>query len=233
MSDPLHNYKLSGSLSLPHFRSGGIDGRFIDIIEDGVRFNTALTALYSKLVQLKYHFTPKDVNNQIAKCRLEELGGQSKIEALYDILQTNFKDLPANPLFPYADNNDTIKYFACHQDDDEGRLHVLFWAYLYSIAGFKEHPNVIMLDCTYKTNKFNMPSLYIVGIASMNTTYDIAYCVLLNKEEVLYDFAVSCLKLLLNTEAERSPLIFITDYEVALKNSLQAYFLEVLQRACL
>jgi hypothetical protein len=78
-----------------------------------------------------------------------------------------------------------------------------------------------------------MPFLYIVGITSMNTTYDIAYYLLLNKEEVLYDFAITSLRLLLEMEAERSLRIFITNYEIALKNSLKAYFLEVPQRACL
>jgi hypothetical protein len=90
-----------------------------------------------------------------------------------------------------------------------------------------------MLDCTYKTNKFNMPFLYIVGITSMNTTYNIAYCLLPNEEEVSYDFAITGLRLLLETEAERSPRIFITDHEIALKNSLKAHFPEVPQRACL
>jgi hypothetical protein len=232
MSDPVHNHKLSGGLGLPQFRNC-IDDRFIDIIEDAVRFNTAPTAVYSKLVQLKYHITLKDVNNQMAKCRLEELGGRSKIEALYDILQTDFKDLPPDPLFPHAENDDSIKYFACHQEDDQGRLHALFWAHPYSIARLKEHPDVIMLDCTYKTNKFNMPFLHIVGITSMNTTYDIAYCLLPNEEEVSYNFAITGLRLLLETEAERSPRIFITDHEIALKNSLKAHFPEVPQRACL
>jgi hypothetical protein len=67
----------------------------------------------------------------------------------------------------------------------------------------------------------------------MNTTYNIAYCLLLNKEEVLYNFAITSLRLLLKTEAERLLRIFITDHKIALKNSLKAYFLEVPQRACL
>jgi hypothetical protein len=81
----------------------------------------------------------------------------------------------------------------------------------------REHPNVVMLDCTYKTNKFNMPFLYIVGVTSIDLTYNIAFYLLLNKEETTYNFAVLCLKALFKQEGV-SPRIFITNYEVALKN---------------
>lgn len=67
----------------------------------------------------------------------------------------------------------------------------------------------------------------------MNTTYDIAYCLLPNKEESSYDFVVMCLQELLEGQAGRSPQLFITDHEVALKNRLLAHFPKVPRRACL
>jgi hypothetical protein len=74
-----------------------------------------------------------------------------------------------------------------------------------------------MLDCTYKTNKFNILFLYIVGITSIDLIYNIAFYLLLNKEETTYNFAVLCLKALFKQEGV-SPRIFITNYKVALKN---------------
>jgi hypothetical protein len=38
------------------------------------------------------------------------------------------------------------------EEDNKGYLNALFWAYLYVIKMLKEHPNVVMLDCMYKTN---------------------------------------------------------------------------------
>jgi hypothetical protein len=90
----------------------------------------------------------------------------------------------------------------------------------------KEHPNVVMLDCTYKTNKFNMPFLYIVGVTSIDLTYNIAFCLLLNKKKDTYNFAVLCLKALFE-QVGVSPRIFITNYEVALKSRLKEHYLEV------
>jgi hypothetical protein len=77
-----------------------------------------------------------------------------------------------------------------------------------------------------------MPFLYIVGVTSMDKTYDIAFCLLSNKEEGTYNFAIACLKALFDT-VDRIPRIFITNYEVALKNRLYNHFPTVLQRACL
>jgi hypothetical protein len=53
-----------------------------------------------------------------------------------------------------------------------------------------------MLDCTYKTNKFNILFLYIVGITSIDLIYNIAFYLLLNKEKTTYNFVVLCLKAL-------------------------------------
>ncbi|KAF2821579.1 hypothetical protein CC86DRAFT_302721 [Ophiobolus disseminans] len=36
--------------------------------------------------------------------------------------------------------------------------------------------------------------LHIVSITSINKTYDIAFCLLANKEEDSYNFSIDCLK---------------------------------------
>jgi hypothetical protein len=77
-----------------------------------------------------------------------------------------------------------------------------------------------------------MPFLHITSVTSMDTTYDIAFCLLPNEEEQTYDFAIQSL-LQLFKGVGRTLRIFITNYKVALKNCLKAHFLEVLQRACL
>lgn len=87
----------------------------------------------------------------------------------------------------------------------------------------KDNPDVLMLDCTYKTNKFNMPFLHIVGVNNMNKTFDVAFAFLPNEEEPVYDFAISCLQELF-TVLDRSPRCFVIDHEVALKNALEKYF---------
>ena len=39
------------------------------------------------------------------------------------------------------------------------------------------------MDCTYKTNRFNMPLLSIIGITSLGTNFWVAFCFLRNEKE--------------------------------------------------
>jgi hypothetical protein len=43
---------------------------------------------------------------------------------------------------------------------------------------------------------FNIPFLYIIGVISIDLIYNIAFYLLLNKEEITYNFAVLYLKAL-------------------------------------
>src|SRR5690348_12154262 len=113
------------------------------------------------------------------------------------------------------------------REDLDGRLATLFFSYLYSIEMLKEHPNVVLLDCTYKINKFNMPFLYIVSVNSIEKTFNITFSFLLNKLEKIYKFAIKSLCNLF-TKVDRTPRYFITDNNTALKNVLKRYFLDVL-----
>ena len=96
----------------------------------------------------------------------------------------------------------------------------------------KGHPNVVLLDCTYKINKFNIPFLYIVSVNSINKTFDIAFSFLLNELEKTYRFTIKSLYNLY-TKVDRTPYYFIIDNNTTLKNALKRYFPDVPQRAYL
>ncbi len=70
-----------------------------------------------------------------------------------------------------------------HLLDQEGHLHHLFFAHRSSLELFKAHPEVLLLDCTYKTNKFHMPFLKIVRVTSMNSTFFVAFCFMRQEKE--------------------------------------------------
>ena len=77
-----------------------------------------------------------------------------------------------------------------------------------------------------------MPLLHIVGATSMNRIFDVGFCMMPDELEGTYQWAVNCLKELYNI-IKRSPRIFITDNEAALKSCLHRTFEGVPQRACL
>jgi hypothetical protein len=54
--------------------------------------------------------------------------------------------------------------------DNENRVTRLFFAYPKLIELLKQNPNILLLDCIYKTNRFNMPLLNICGVTGNNIT---------------------------------------------------------------
>jgi hypothetical protein len=137
------------------------------------------------LIEWRYYVSYKNVVNRMVKCHLAELGGRSKLEALYNELEKDIRNSVANPAFPHPVDSEgrPITYFAHTQKNVQGHLDALFWAHPYAMNMLKEHSDIIMLDCTYKTNKFNMLFLHICSITSMDKTFDVAFAFMANKEE--------------------------------------------------
>lgn len=49
---------------------------------------------------------------------------------------------------------------------------------------------VLVLDCMYKTNRYRMPLLHIIGISPSNSTFSIAFCFMQNEQEESYIWAL-------------------------------------------
>ncbi|KAM5558533.1 protein FAR1-RELATED SEQUENCE 5-like [Rosa sericea] len=84
----------------------------------------------------------RNIYSKTAQFRRESLDGRSVIQALLDELGG-------------AGFSHNVKYDHC------GRLTHLFFAHPTSIELTKSYPNVFVMDCTYKTNKYKMPLLEI------------------------------------------------------------------------
>lgn len=106
--------------------------------------------------------------------------------------------------------------------DHDGHLTHLFIAHPSSITLTKSYSSIFLMDCTYKTNKYRMPLLNIVGVTSFNTTF-FSTVVFLQKEEVTdYEWALDCFRKMLGLE--RQPLAIVTDRELALMNAIKVIF---------
>jgi hypothetical protein len=232
VTNPTHNHMPTGQLGLPQMRKADFDNAALFLIEDGVHYNTPPGTVYAKLIKKGYHVSHKDVCNCMATCQLQELGGHSKIEALWDKLQKDFRDEDPDPIFPLGGSHQPVTYFAMKECDEEGCLKSLVWAHPYSIQRLKQHPDMVMLDCTYKTNRFNMPFLHVVGVTSMNRTFNIVFCFMPNELEESYKHPIHSLLALFDL-TRVSPRIFITNNKTALKSNLTRFFPGIPQQACL
>jgi hypothetical protein len=48
--------------------------------------------------------------------------------------------------------------------DASGRVTAVLFAYPGSLQYLQSYPDVLLLDCTYKTNRYGMPLLDMIGV---------------------------------------------------------------------
>ncbi|KAI1005615.1 hypothetical protein K3495_g2602, partial [Podosphaera aphanis] len=110
-----------------------------------------------------------------------------------------------------------------YSQDALGHLNYLFFLDTRSIELLNESPDILLMDCTYKTNKFGMPLLEILGVDNLNSSFTTGYYFLDRENEQNYDKAVTHLKSLYLHN--RHPSVFGTDCELALMNAIDRHFL--------
>ena len=104
----------------------------------------------------------KDIYNARDALRRQKLGNNTPLELLLKNLQDHF--------WKYA-----------FKQDIEGRILFFMFAHPKSIKYANKYNRVFVLDCTYKTNRYQMPLLHIIGILPSNSTFSIALCFMQNE----------------------------------------------------
>ena len=145
----------------------------------------------------------RNVYSKTAQFRRESLDGRSVIQALLDELGG-------------AGFSHNVKY------DHNGHLTHLFFAHPTSIQLTKNYSNVFVMDCTYKTNKYKMPLLEIVGVSSFNTSFFSCFVFMQKEEQEDYEWALQMFRNLLGYG--NHPLVIITDRELALMKAIEVVF---------
>ena len=111
--------------------------------------------------------TAQTIRNAISQYRAEFLNGRTPTMALLDQLVETCA-------------------FARFERDGRNRVVRLFMAAPESVALLRLQPHVLVVDCTYKTNRLQMPLLDIVGIASKGRTFFVAQAFLSDEKEDSY-----------------------------------------------
>ena len=86
------------------------------------------------------------------------------------------------------------------------------------------------MDCTYRTNKYRLPLLHILGCTNLGTFFSAGFCFLRNETQLDYHWAVSTF--LAKIGALR-PHVFISDQEDALKSAVRELLPTVPQLLCI
>ncbi|XP_022027110.1 protein FAR-RED ELONGATED HYPOCOTYL 3-like [Helianthus annuus] len=113
-----------------------------------------------------------------------------------------------------------VFYYRVHDITNE--LEELFFVHPTSLTIWQAFPNVVLMDATYKTNKYNLPFFEIVGVTSTNKTFSIAFA-FINKEKANnYIWALTRLQLTINDSF--CPRVIVTDRDLALMKACAEVF---------
>ncbi|XP_076955051.1 PKS-NRPS hybrid synthetase cheA-like [Bidens hawaiensis] len=155
--------------------------------------------------------TIKTIYNERNKIRLIEQEGKSPMQVLLSFLH---------------DNNYVYEFTTTGLNELEN----IFFVQPTSFNIWRAFPHILIIDATYKTNKYNMPFVQIVGVTSTNNTFSIAFAFMHNEKTVNYTWVLNCLKLTL--DKCMLPRVIVTDRELALVNACKEVFPDAAQLLC-
>jgi hypothetical protein len=176
--------------------------------------NAGVAPLQIKAALMQQTETPctstlNTIYNHRNKMRMDHLNGRSPVEALiFEIRNSNFYHIIQN---------------------HEGQMKALFFSHPNSLILARQFHTTFLLDCTYKTNKYKMPLLHIVGINSSNRSFSAAFCFLSGEKEEDYTWALEQFSRALDGQ---SPSVLATDKEQALLNAIEQVFPDASHLLC-
>lgn len=153
----------------------------------------------------------QDIYNIRKELCWENLKGKRPIEALLEELQKG-------------------QYIFHYKTDSINRITHLFFAHPKSVEMLNLYPDLVLLDCTYKTNRFKLPLLNIVGSTCLNTTFYIAFYFFKYEDKESYVWALSYVKSLYNSSL---PKALVMDRDMALLGASRTVFPEAGRILCI
>ncbi|XP_058760194.1 uncharacterized protein LOC131633498 [Vicia villosa] len=107
--------------------------------------------------------------------------------------------------------------------DDSKVVRDIFWAHPDSIKLLNLFPSVLIMDATYKTNKYRQPLFEIVGMTSTELTFAVAFAYMECEQTKSYCLVLDKLKQLF-VKKDVGPQVILTDRDLALMKSVEVVF---------
>ncbi len=92
---------------------------------------------------------------------------------------------------------------------------------------------VLILDATYKTNKYKLPLLIITGVTALNTSFYLGFAFMSSEHTPDYVWVLEQLKELYDELDLPYPDVLLTDAQVALMNACTTVFPEAAHMLCI
>jgi len=115
--------------------------------------------------------------------------------------------------------------------DESNVVSDLFWTHPDAVKLLNSFNTVFLIDSTYKTNKYRLPLLEIVGVTSTRLTFSIAFAFLSSEKQNNFTWAFERLRGLFIT-SEGGLQVIVTDMDLALMNAVGIEFHECYHLLC-
>jgi hypothetical protein len=147
----------------------------------------------------------RDILNDRQHQRIEFLAGRTPIQAL---------------LYTLQDDGDWVYQY---QTNDNDKMTALFFSHRQCLELLRSNPFFLVMDSTYKTNKYKMPMLQIIGSIALGSMFFVAFCFLSSETTESYGFALRCLKSMYQSIDLQPEKSVITDKDDALNATIFAH----------
>ncbi|CAI0541997.1 unnamed protein product [Linum tenue] len=156
------------------------------------------------LLNMKYdaHHNMTQIYNETAKIRRERLGGLKPMR--WTLIEAQ-----------------RLGYFIECEFDDQRRVTRLFLCHPESIRMLLAWYFVVLIDSTYKTNKYKQPLVQLIGVSPVKKNFNIGFALISDETKETYAWVLMQLKIVLG---DRTPVAFVTDKAGGLGVSLQQIF---------
>ena len=111
--------------------------------------------------------------------------------------------------------------YSYRKHEDTKVVKDLFWAHPDALKLINTFPIVFLIDSTYKTNRYRLPLLEIVGVTSTDLTFSAACAYLENERTVNIKWALERFKELFEGQMT---VAIVTDRDIALLNVVNEVF---------
>ncbi len=195
-----HNHELSGNLvgHVVKCRLSELEKAKVQAFSgQGLAPKDILCILCKEFTNI--HSTTREIYNELVAARAEELSDRRSIEALVELISC-------------SDYFNKVRLV-------EGVVDYVFFMHQSSVSMCQTFGTVFLLNCTYKTNKFGMPLLNVVGIMSTYATFNVGFTFLHAENEETYAWVLEQFSEVV------IPKDLYTDQKLALMNGITQVFL--------
>lgn len=128
----------------------------------------------------------------------------------------------------YLDN-----WYIKYQIHEDCRVSAVFLSQRSSIENLHRNPYILMMDCTYKTNRYNIPLFNIIGLTPQGGTFYIAFGFILDEREGSFRYIIERLADIYPILQLQPPTAVVTDKDNSLLSAIRNTWLSTASLLCI